>query len=345
MSTRVKENLSPLPEVETSNEAAADSESTLTRDPKFDVSSSDGEWSRPLNDGLPPEILIEIFKAAINDAWDPSYKTMASLLLVCRTWNEAGVGLKLYKVSITTSKQMDALLGYIQTTPLFRESGRAPLQLLCVETEYQKDFHRLSELLTLCRTSLRILHLSRFFASVPIAELLQEARPESEFGLYFPNLAALCLTKFGPQELISFITSVNPLTLEHLEVRDTFLRFDYILPDELAALCFPRLKEIVDDGYARPENPTIGWLCQIAPNLEMLELSIVRERLPALTEFLASNRIPKTLHRPRLWIKINKYDHLGLESTDLVPLVQLIKERGWTRWICVHMSYGSWMYE
>lgn len=267
---------------------------------------------------------------------------MASLLLVCHSWNEAGAGLKLYKVQITTSGQMDSILGYIQTTPLFRESGRAPLQLLSVETEYQKDFHRLSELLALCRTSLRILHLNRFFTSAPIAELLQEARREAEFGLYFPNLAALCLTKFSPRELISFIASVNPLTLEHLELRDTFLRFDYILPDELAALCFPRLKGIVVDGYARLENPTIDWLCQIAPNLEMLELSIVRERLPVITEFLASDRIPKTLQRPRLWIKINKYDHLGLESTDLVPLVQLIKERGWTRWICVHMSCGSW---
>ncbi|KAG8909581.1 hypothetical protein FRC00_009838, partial [Tulasnella sp. 408] len=335
MSTLVKENLGQLPNVETSNEADADSESTSTRGPKLDVlvrhSSSDGGWSRPLNDVLPPEILIEIFKATIHDAWDPSYKTMSNLSLVCRSWNEAGAGLKLYKVQITTSKQMDALLDYIQTTPLFRESGRASLQRLSVETEYQKDFHRLSELLVLCRTSLRILHLNRFFTSIPIAELLQEARPEAEFGLYFPNLAALCLTKFSPRELISFITLVNPLTLEHLELRDTFLRFDYILSDGLAALCFPRLKEIVVDGYARPENPTIDWLCQIAPNLEMLELSIVRERLPALTEFLASNRIPKTLQRPRLWIKINKYDHLGLESTDLAPLVQLIKERGWTR--------------
>ncbi|KIO19819.1 hypothetical protein M407DRAFT_30522 [Tulasnella calospora MUT 4182] len=324
MSTPVKENVSSFAGVETSIEAAADSESVLTRDRKFDVL---------------------IFKAAIHDAWDPSYKTIADLLLVCRYWKEAGTDLKLFKVPIASSKQMDALLGYVQTTALFRESGCAPVQLLSVETEYQKDFHRLSELLALCRRFLQYLHLSRFFTSAPIAELLQDARPEAESDLYFPKLAALCLSKFTPRELISFITSVNPLTLEHLELRDTFLRFDHILSDELTTLCFPRLREVVVDGYARAENPTIGWLCQIAPNLEMLELSIVRERLPVLTEFLASDRIPKTLQRPRVWVKINRYDHIGLESPDLAPLLQLIKERGWIQWICVHTSCGSWVYE
>ncbi|KAG8941277.1 hypothetical protein FRC04_004639 [Tulasnella sp. 424] len=299
----------------------------------------------PHNDVLPPEILIEIFNAAILNVGEPAYKTMANLSLVCRSWREAGRGLELYKVPVTSSKQMDALLGRIHTTPLIQERNRAAIQVLSVQTNYRKNFYRLPELLELCRTSLRVLYLGRLSTQGPIAELLQDAKPEARPALYFPNLTFLSLSRFTPRELISFITSVDPLKLEHLELHDTFLWFDYLVPDKLTTLRFPRLKELVVYGYPRPTNPTVGWLCQIAPNLEMLELSIWRERLPVLTEFLASDRIPKTLQRPRISVRIGKYEDLDPESPDLAPLVQLIKERGWKQWICVHMSCGSWVYE
>ncbi|KAG8930720.1 hypothetical protein FRC01_002370 [Tulasnella sp. 417] len=291
------------------------------------------------------EILIEIFTAVILNTWELSHKVMKNVSLVCRSWREAGRGMELMRVGTWNSKQVDAILGHIHTTPLFQERNRASIQILSVQTDYQKDFHRLPELLTLCRTSLRQLNLGRSSTNVQVTELLPDARAESGSEVYFPNLTSLTLLKFTPRELISFIKSVDPLNLGHLKVRDTFLWYDYILPEELAALRFTRLKEIAVEGYARPENPTIRWLCQIAPNLEMLELSILRERLPILTEFLASDRIPKTLRRPRVWVRIDKYDHLDPDSPDMAPLVQLIKERGWKQWICVHMSCGSWVYE
>ncbi|KAG8964663.1 hypothetical protein FRC05_003622 [Tulasnella sp. 425] len=240
---------------------------------------------------------------------------------------------------------MDALLGHIHATPIFQENNRAVIQRLSVQTDYQKDFHRLPELLGLCRTSLRRLNLDRFFTNVPITELLQDAKPEDGSTVYFPNLISLGLVKFNTRELIAFITSVDPMKLEHLSLRDTFLGYDFIVPDELANLRLPYLKEVIVGGNFRPENPTVGWLCQIAPNLQLLELSTIRERLPAMIEFFASDQIPKTLKEPRIWIKIDKYDHLDPESPDLAPFVQLLKERGWKRWICVHMSCGSWVYE
>lgn len=262
--------------------------------------------------------------------------------LVCRSWREAGRGMELIRVGAWNSKQMDALLGHIHTTPLFQERNRVNIQNLSVQTDYLKDFHRLPELLTLCRTSLRQLQLGRFFTNIQVAEILPDAIMETGDSTYFPNLTSLILSKRTPRELISFIKSVDLSNLEHLKLRDTFLWYDYILPEELTALRFPHLKEIAVEGYAKPDNPTIGWLCQIAPNLEMLELSIMRDRLPVLTEFLASDRIPKALQRPRIWVKIDKYDHLDPECPDMVPLVKLIKEKGWKMWICVHMSCGSW---
>ncbi|KAG8941946.1 hypothetical protein FRC04_003905 [Tulasnella sp. 424] len=130
----------------------------------------------PLNDVLPPEILIEIFRAAILNVWKPAYRTMADLSLVCRSWRVAGRGLELYKASVTTSKQMDALLGHINTTLLFQERNRAAIQVLTVEASYLKDFYRLPELLKLCRTSLRVLYLRRYskpnVSEEPIVKLL-----------------------------------------------------------------------------------------------------------------------------------------------------------------------------
>ncbi|KAG8941275.1 hypothetical protein FRC04_004637 [Tulasnella sp. 424] len=304
---------------------------------------------KTINDVLPPEILAEIFNAAIFDTWEPAYKTMTNLSLVCRSWKEAGRGLELSKVLINGSEslieQMDALLEHIHTTPIFQESNRAVIRRLSVRAGYQQDFHRLPELLGLCRTSLRGLKLDGFFTGVPAAELLQDAKPEDRSTPYFPNLTFLDLAKFSTEKFIVFITSVDSMKLEHLSLRDTFLRDDFIVPDELANLRLPRLKRVTVSGHFGPVNPTVGWLCQIAPNLQLLELHTIRQRLPAMTEFFAADRIHKSLKEPRILIKIDKSDHLDPESPDLAPLVQLIKERGWKQWICVYMNRGSRVYE
>ncbi|KAG8963941.1 hypothetical protein FRC05_004343 [Tulasnella sp. 425] len=290
---------------------------------------------KTLNDVLPPEILVEIFNTVIFDTWEPANKTMRNFSLVCRFWKEAGRGLELSKVSIHGWKQMDALLRHIHATPIFQERNLATIQRLSVGTDYQQDFHRLPELLGLCRTSLRGLKLDRFFTKVP-AELLQDAKPEDGSTSYFPNLKSLNLVKFSTEELIAFITSVDPMKLEYLSLCDTFLRGDFIVRNELANLRFPCLEEVSVDGDFGPGNPTVWWLCQIAPNLQVLELHTIRERLPAIIEFFASDRIPKTLKEPKIWIDD---DYLDPESPELAPLVQLIKERGWKQWISVS-GYG-----
>lgn len=351
MLARAKDKIREL--TVTVKKTAGHSGSNMTKDRKYGFPTRHTSFrsllkgpSQPLNDLLPTEILIEIFNAVILNTWEPSYKVLENVFLVCRTWREAGRGMELIRIGTCKSKQMDTLLAHIHSTPLFQERNRVNIQILGVQTDYQKDFHRLPELLTLCRTSLQQLTLGRFFTNLQqVAELLPDANVEPESGVYFPNLSSLTLSKFTQRELISFIKSLDPLKLEHLKLRDTFLRYDCILPEDLTALHFPHLKEIEVDGYIKTENLTVRWLCQIAPNLEMLELSIMRGRLPMLTEFLASERIPKTLQRPRIWVKIDKYDHLDPESPDMTPLVQLIKERGWKQWICVHMSCGSWVYE
>ncbi|KAG8924526.1 hypothetical protein FRC01_011384 [Tulasnella sp. 417] len=299
--------------------------------------------SRQLNDALPAEILIEIFKAVVleADSWGRSWEVIENLSLVCRSWRDAGCGIELLATVVSSPRRMDALLGYIHT----RGNDQANIYRLSATADKQKDFHRLPELLTLCRVSLRQLSLSRPSTDDPDVELFEATTIEARPDFYFPNLATLYLTNLTTREFTSLFTLAHLPRLERLELRYTFLYDNHTFTEALTSLQFPNLKEIVIQGYWRAQNPTLSWLCQSAPNLEMLEFSIWRDRLPMITEFLASDGILKKLHRPRIYIKIDRYDHLDPESHDLAPLVQLIKERGWKQWILVHISVGSWLYE
>lgn len=300
--------------------------------------------SRPLNDVLPPEILIEIFKIVDRDAWVLSYKVIENLSLVCRSWRDAALGMELLNFGVSNSGRMDALLAHIHTTPLFQKSKRANIHGLSATADKEKEFHRLPELLTLCRTSLQRLYLSRSDEHDPETELFQDATVEDQSDFYCPNLTTLRLTKLTPRELTSLLTLAHPPKLAHLELRHTFLYYDDVLTEELTSLRFPNLKEIVIVGFFRAENPTLAWLCQIAPNLETLELTIVRDRLPPLTEFMASDQILKNFQKLKLWIRI-RHEDLDPDSPDLAALIRVIKERGWTYWINVSISVGSWVYE
>ncbi|KIO17039.1 hypothetical protein M407DRAFT_27308 [Tulasnella calospora MUT 4182] len=243
--------------------------------------------SRPLNDALPPEILAEIFRAVIFKEWDLSYRDIERLSLVCRSWRDAGRGMELLAIGVSAPKYMDALLGHIHTTPLFRESNRAKIHSLSATADKEKDFHRLPELLTLCRASLRRLHLTRLSFDDPEVELFHDTRVEAPPDFYLPNL--------------------------------TFLH--HTLTEELTSLRFLDLKEIEIVGRFRAENPILTWLCQIAPNLETLEFSTVRDRLPLLTELMGSNQILKKFQKLKLWIRI-RYEDLDPYSPDLAALIE-----------------------
>ncbi|KAG8998461.1 hypothetical protein FRB90_012295 [Tulasnella sp. 427] len=296
----------------------------------------------PQNDTLPAEVLIDIFDALISISYDPSPKVIETLSLVCRSWQNAGRGMELLRISISTSQTIDALLEYIHTTPLFRTQNRAKIRMLSVECRYQEQLHRMEELLPLCRTSLQKLVLGRYDGNTLNADLLQNAKQEAGEDFYFPNLTYLGLIKLGPQELYNFVTAVDPSRLEYLRIWDTFFWYDYDIPEELDNLRFPFLKEIRIDGYCRDENPTTPWLIRVAPNLEMLELSIRRPSLRTFTRRMSDEEILRSLKTLKLWIRIDKYDDLDPKSEDLAPLVAVIKRRGWKQRICVHMSCGSW---
>ncbi|KAG8984642.1 hypothetical protein FRB90_005187 [Tulasnella sp. 427] len=295
----------------------------------------------PQNDTLPAEVLINIFDALIAISYDPSPNIVAVLSLVCRSWQNAGRGMELLRISISTSHAMDALLERIHKTPLFQTQSRANIRMLTVQCRYRQELHRIEELLSICRTSLEQLVLSRDVMDPSKAELLENVKQEAGEDVYFPNVKSLSLSEFGAQELHNFITAVDPAKLESLHIRDTFFWYDYDIPEELDNLRFPILKEIRIDGYCRAENPTVAWLFRVAPNLEMLELSIRRPSLPSLTQRMESEEILRGLKVLKLWIKIDKYDDLDPKSEDLAGLVALIKRRGWKQWICVHMSCGS----
>ncbi|KAG8998462.1 hypothetical protein FRB90_012296 [Tulasnella sp. 427] len=297
------------------------------------------------NDTLPAEVLINIFDALIVISYDPSPKVVETLSLVCRSWRNASRGMELLNISISTSRAMDAVLEHIHTTPLFQTQTRANIRMLSVKCRYRQELHRIEELLPLCRTSLQKLVLGRDVMDPSNAELLENAKQEAREDVYFPNVASLSLSEFSAQELHNFITAVDPAKLESLHIRDTFFWYDYDIPEALANIRFPFLKEVLIDGYCKDENPTTPWLLRVAPNLEMLELSIRRPSLPTFTQRVENDETLKELETLKLWIRIDKYDDLDPKSEDLAPLVAVIKRRGWKQWICVHMSCGSWVYE
>ncbi|KAG8947821.1 hypothetical protein FRC00_008926, partial [Tulasnella sp. 408] len=101
---------------------------------------------------------------------------------------------------------MDALLAHIHTTPLFQKSKRANIHGLSATADKEKEFHRLPELLTLCKTSLQRLYLSRPDEHDHETELFQDAMMEDQSDFYCPNLTTLRLTKLTPRELTSLLT-------------------------------------------------------------------------------------------------------------------------------------------
>ncbi|KAG8998460.1 hypothetical protein FRB90_012294, partial [Tulasnella sp. 427] len=278
----------------------------------------------PQNDALPAEVLIKIFDALIAISNDSSPKVIETVRLVCRSWQNAGRGMELLRISISISPAMAALLEHIYTTPLFQTQNRANIRMLNVHFHYRREMYRLEELLPLCRTSLQELVLSGGFVNPAYANLLQNAKQETGEGFYFPNITHLDFTKLGPQELYNFITAVDPSRLEYLRIWDTFFYYDYDIPEELDNLRFALLKEIRIGGYRRDDDPTAPWLFRVASNLEMLEFSIHRSSLPTFTQNMSDEEILRSLKTLKLWIEINKYDDLDPKSVDLAPLVECI---------------------
>ncbi|KAG8907462.1 hypothetical protein FRC01_007672 [Tulasnella sp. 417] len=296
--------------------------------------------SRPLNDVLPLEILIEIFKVVDAISSEPSSQLIKSLSLVCRSWRNASHGMELINIALSNPKHMDVLLGRIHA----RESKRTNIHTLSITADKQRDFYRLPELLTCCRVSLRKLHLARTSLDIPEVELFQDIGVEARPEFYLPNLESLSLIKLTPEELTSLLTIAHPQKLAYLELCHTFLYYNHTLTEELTSLRLRSLKGILIQGYFREETPILTWLCQIAPNLETLELSIERSRLPLLTEFMGSDQILKEFQKIRLWIRIRGED-LDPDSPDLAAWIRVVKERGWKYWVCVSISVGSWVYE
>ncbi|KAG8920060.1 hypothetical protein FRC00_010534 [Tulasnella sp. 408] len=297
--------------------------------------------SRPRNDVLPPEILIEIFNALEDIKYVPSYIVMTTVSLVCRSWRNAARGMEyLRSISVLDSQRMDAILDHIHATPLFRESKRANIRGLSATADKQKDFHRLPELLTLCRTSLRGLLLERDSIRDLKTKLFQDITVEVQSEFYCPNLETLYLSKLTPRELASLLTVTRPPKLTALELRHPFLFNTHILAEDLPVLHFANLQNIRIIGHCKGENPTLSWLCQIAPNLEMLTVTIERDRLPSLTELMASDQILKNFKKLYLHIGFRGED-LNPNSPDLAALIRVVKERGWTYWINVTIiSFG-----
>ncbi|KAG9047912.1 hypothetical protein FS837_001241 [Tulasnella sp. UAMH 9824] len=104
----------------------------------------------------------------------------------------------------------------------------------------------------------------------------------------------------------------------------TFLYNNHTLAEELSALRFLDLQSIVILGHCKTENPILSWLCQITPNLEMLKIAIERDRLPSLTELMASDQILKNFKKLDLDIKVRSQD-LDPNSPDLAALIRVVR--------------------
>ncbi|KAG8907463.1 hypothetical protein FRC01_007673 [Tulasnella sp. 417] len=183
------------------------------------------------------------------------------------------------------------------------------------------------------------------FHAVQVA-LFQGIRVEDRPEYNLPNLTSLYLTMFAPRELTSLLTIVHPQKLAYLELCDTFLDHNHTLTEELISLRLPSLKDILIRGRFMEDNPIVTWLCQIAPNLGTLELSIKRNYITLLTTLLESDQILQNFQQIRLWIKIGYYEKLDTDSPDLAALIGVVKARGWKYWVWVGIvSTGAWIYE
>ncbi|KAG8924527.1 hypothetical protein FRC01_011385, partial [Tulasnella sp. 417] len=285
--------------------------------------------SRTTIDALPLEVLIEVFKAVVDSSFDQAYRVIESLSLVCRFWRDAGRGMELLKTSVSSPESIDGLLSHIYA----RASQRPNIHTLSVVADKHKDFYRLPELLTCCKTSLRELQLYRGQFDAREVELLQDTKVEDRPEYNLPNLTSLSLSMLTPRELTSLLTIAHPQKLAYLELSDTFLDHNHALTEELTSLRLPSLKEILIAGRFTQENPVLTWLFQIAPNLETLEVSIARNFVPPLTVLLASEHILNNFQQIRLYIKSGNYGDLDPNNPDLVALIRVVKERGWRHWV------------
>ncbi|KAG8909343.1 hypothetical protein FRC01_006999 [Tulasnella sp. 417] len=244
-------------------------------------------------------------------------------------------------MSVSSPKRINALLSHINTG----KNNQANIHTLSVTANEWRDFYRLPELLTCCRTSLRELHLYRASFHALQVELFQDTKVEDRPEFHLPNLTTLYLTMLTPRELTSLLIIVHPQKLAYLELCDTFLDHNHTLrlTEELTSLRLPSLKELLIRGRFAEENPIVTWLCQIAPNLETLELSVKRNYVTLLTTLLASDQILQNFQQIRLWIKIGYYEKLDTDSPDLAALIGVVKARGWKYWVWVGIvSTGAW---
>ncbi|KAG8941949.1 hypothetical protein FRC04_003908 [Tulasnella sp. 424] len=300
--------------------------------------------SRPLNDLLPPEILIQIFETLILDVW-ASYSITAILSRVCRSWHSVALEIQLCKALITKSKAMNTILDYIHTTSRYKENGTAGIRDLTVQTDYRKDFHRLPELLNLCRSSLQALSLDRFlYKGGDLFPLLVD-KPKTGGNFYLPSLKALTLTRLRSTELVFLLTSVDPAKLRSLQLCDTPFPFEDENHVDIASLRFPHLQEITVQVSWKGHDPGLSHLCRVAHNLETLDVSIWREDLQKLINFLASEHVPHSLRMLKVSIENGYYEDFKGESPIMKALVDLIEKRDWKKWICVHFRLMSCVHE
>ncbi|KAG8941274.1 hypothetical protein FRC04_004636 [Tulasnella sp. 424] len=297
--------------------------------------------SRPLNDLLPPEILIQIFEILILDVW-ASYSITPILSRVCRSWYSVAQEIQLCKTLITGSKGMDIILDYIHTTSRYKQNGTAGIRDLAVQTDHLKDFHRLPELLDLCRSSLQVLSLDRFlYKGEDLCPLLVD-EPETGGNFYLPSLKALTLTRLRSTELIFLLTSVDPAKLWSLRLCDTPFPSEDKAHADISSIQFPHMQEITVQGSQKEHDPNLPNLCRVAPTLETLDVSIGRGGFQKLMNFLASDHVPNSLKMLKIWIEMESYNGFNWESPDLNPLVDLIEKRGWKNRIYMNNSSRAW---
>ncbi|KAG8965757.1 hypothetical protein FRC03_000207 [Tulasnella sp. 419] len=287
--------------------------------------------SSPINQ-LPVELLEAIFLENLRHAY--RYRAeLLKILLVCRRWRSVASRLELISIQVEGEQRVSKLISHIikLRKANHQEVLHAPTNNLSIKAEWSKPLPELGGLLELLGSSLEKLEIDGDYDGRSLSSsCIQRTTIE------LPKLRELCFSKGRPEDLVLLLCASRS-TLQSLYIFTTSL---FILPAEGDwKASFPSLHQLRLTDHTIPLS-TCMTLCALAPNLEYLEVSILRGGIDALVGVLRS--LPKSMKELMVWIRVGKYDSLTGRDPEVRPLLDCIKEKGWKKEVIAHMSCGSW---